>query len=299
MRRKGVVMFALLVFATASSVLAFNIPDADELDVVESAGGNGAIDWSNGFIYAIGEGVPPDGITNKGQARLMAQRAAMVVAQRNLLEITKGVQVSSETNVENYMVTSDVIRTSVEGILRGAQIVSNPKTGENYTYLSDTTVRVRIRVPLDGFGSLADVLLSNDVGEKIEGDLEDKEEKERKMRKKGKNVYTGLIINAQGLRLKPAISPKIVDEEGEEVYGTGFVDRTYAVKSGVVGYLKDVEKAEENRRVADNALVIEGKEPSGAARTDVVISNDDADDVRKLARDLSFLDKCKVMFVID
>ena len=67
----------------------------------------------------------------------------------------------------------------------------------------------------------------------------------------------------------------------------------------MVGYLKDVDKAKDNRRVSDNPLIIEGKEPAGAAKTDVVIDSDDADEVRKLSRSLSFFDKCRVMFVID
>ena len=300
MKSKVVALLALLALAAGGTLLdAFEVPDAAQQDVIVPMGDSGAVDWSNGFIYATGEGVASDTITNKGQARLMAKRAAVADAQRNLLETTKGVQLSSETTVENFMTTSDVIRTSVEGLVRGAQVVPDPKTGEECTYLSDGTVRVKLRVPLDGFGGLAEVLVPTDMGSKVEGDLEKKEDKEKEMEEKGKDVYSGLVINAIGLRLKPAISPKVVDESGNEVYGTGYVDRTYAVKNGVVGYGKDLEKAKANKRVAESPLVIDGKEPSGAAKTDVVISDEDAEQIRKLARDLSFMDKCRVMFIID
>ncbi len=45
----------------------------------------------------------------KGKAKLLAERAAVVDARRNLLEIIKGVYITSETVVEDYMVSSDIV----------------------------------------------------------------------------------------------------------------------------------------------------------------------------------------------
>ena len=92
-------------------------------DFVEWVGANSGVNWSNGQIQAEGAGVGPD---NRPAhiATLMACRAAVVDAQRNLLESIQGVRVEGETVVENMMVESDVIKTSVNGLLRGAQVVS-------------------------------------------------------------------------------------------------------------------------------------------------------------------------------
>ena len=43
--------------------------------------------------------------------------------------------------------------------------------------------------------------------------------------------------------VKPALSPRILDETGIEVYGSAYVSREWAIKNGVVGYSKDITAA--------------------------------------------------------
>ena len=76
---------------------------AGQTEVVELVG-NGEINWSQGVILAKGSGAPPKEAKNIAQARLMAERAALSDARRNLVEVLKGVRVDSVTTVENYMV---------------------------------------------------------------------------------------------------------------------------------------------------------------------------------------------------
>jgi len=81
--------------------------------------GKGRIDWNGGFVVATGYGTADPRI-NKAKARNMALRAAEVSAQRALLETIKGVRISSQTTVENSMLTEDVIKSRVDGIVKGA-----------------------------------------------------------------------------------------------------------------------------------------------------------------------------------
>ncbi|MBW1683090.1 MAG: hypothetical protein JRJ83_17035, partial [Deltaproteobacteria bacterium] len=53
-------------------------------------------------------------------------------------------------------------------------------------------------------------------------------------------TYTGLVVDARGFRVKPAMSPRILDEDGNEVYGSASVSREYAVQQGMAGYAKDL-----------------------------------------------------------
>ncbi|MDP6136134.1 MAG: hypothetical protein QGI25_07565 [Arenicellales bacterium] len=92
-------------------------------DFVEWVGPNSGVNWSSGQIQAEGAGVGPDN-RPANIAKLMACRAAVVDAQRNLLEAIQGVRVQGTTVVANLMVDSDVIKTSVDGLLQGARIVS-------------------------------------------------------------------------------------------------------------------------------------------------------------------------------
>lgn len=103
---------------------------------------NGAINWTDQYVEARGEAVIDyEKYPNSAQARLMARRGAVVVAQRNLLEIIKGVHVTGETTVQDMMTTRDYIYSRVEGIVKGAQQVGEPME-------KDGVMEVRLRMPL-------------------------------------------------------------------------------------------------------------------------------------------------------
>lgn len=250
-------------------------------DVIEPVGSTGKVDWSTGVITAVGIGAPPAQPANPAQARAMAERAAQVVAYRNLLEAIKGVRVDSTTLVENFMVTSDVIRTQVSGIIQGATIMDKK-------YMSDGSVEVTVGMKLTG--ALADALLPKTPPTGLTGTLNPAAPGQ---------VYTGLIVDARGLGVRPAMSPKILDEEGKEVYGSAWVNRDFAVREGMVGYLKDPVAAQTNPRVTDKPLLVKAQKISGDARVDVVIANADAATLHGAAQNLSFLEKCRVIFLVD
>ena len=95
------------------------------------------------------------------------------------------------------------------------------------------------------------------------------------------------------------MAPKLLNEQGEEIYGSKFVSREYAVDIGMVGYEKDIDRAAKNERVADTPLVVKGVQASGQNKTDVIISAADATKIHNYAANMNFLQHCKVMFVLD
>ncbi len=110
----------------------------------EPRGDSGLISWTGGYVEAEGTGAVAGDEPTAGIARLKAERAAKADALRNLLETTKGVRVIGETVVGNFMTTSDVIRTQVEGLVRGALEVEGSKRFDGQTAV------VRLRMPLWG-----------------------------------------------------------------------------------------------------------------------------------------------------
>ncbi|OGW27497.1 MAG: hypothetical protein A2X56_11570 [Nitrospirae bacterium GWC2_57_13] len=270
----------------ASMILLFSISAHAQLqgtirDVIEPVGTTGKVDWSTGVITAVGIGAPPAQPANPAQARAMAERAAQVVALRNLLEAVKGVRVDSTTLVENFMVTSDVIQTSVSGLVQGAMVMDKK-------YMSDGSVEVTVGMKLTG--ALADTLLPRTPPTGLTGTL---------VPAAPGDAYTGLIIDARGLGLRPAMAPKIVNEEGKEVYGSAWVSRDYAVREGMVGYLKDPIAAQTNPRVTDRPLIVKALRVSGEGRVDLVITNADAVMLHGASQNLSFLEKCRVIVLVD
>jgi hypothetical protein len=108
--------------------------------IQESA--NGSINFTDQYVEAKGSSViDNDRFKNPAQAKLMAERGAIVVAQRNLLEIVKGVSVIGETTVEDMITTGDYVYTRVEGVVKGAKQFG-PSREEN------GVVTVTLRMPL-------------------------------------------------------------------------------------------------------------------------------------------------------
>ncbi len=112
------------------------------------------------------------------------------------------------------------------------------------------------------------------------------------------SVYTGLIFDAQHLSFIPSASPKILDEDGREVYGSAYVDKEWVEKQGIAGYAKSLEEAKANQRVSGNPLVINAMKVTGANNRDLIISNEDARKIRELAKNINFLDRAKVIIVV-
>jgi len=67
----------------------------------------------------------------------------------------------------------------------------------------------------------------------------------------------------------------------------------------MAGYLKDPLQAQQNPRVTDKPLLVKAIKASGDARVDMVISNADAAMLQGAAQNLSFLEKCKVIILVD
>jgi hypothetical protein len=267
--------------------------------IVEQMGDKGKINWTEGYIEAVGIGAPPERYIGKPQARPMALRAAKVDAYRNLLEVTKGVRVDSTTVVKDFTVESDVINAQVEGLVRGAKIV-------NQDYLSDGTVEVTLRMPMAG--GFAEVIIPKAIEKTpvapppappVEPAPVTPAPVAPPPPAPVSDVYTGLVVDARGLQARPAMAPKVLDENGKEVYGSMNVDKEFAVQQGMSGYARDLTAAQSNPRVTNNPVSVKGMKTEGPGRADIVISNADADKIRGAAENMTFLKKCRVMIVLD
>ncbi|MFH1761568.1 MAG: hypothetical protein ABIA63_10755 [bacterium] len=193
---------------------------------------------------------------------------------------------NSETTVENFMTTSDVVRTRVNGFIQSFEFEPSPH------YMSDGTVEITVTIPIDGV--LMEALLPQNVAAQpavtavppVTG--------------MGKSVYSGLIIDAKGLGITPAIAPKILDQDGKEIYGSAFVSREWAVKYGMAAYAKDLAKAANLKdRVGDSPGSVKAMSASGPNKTDIILSKKDSDSIRSAEENLKFLSECRVVIVVD
>ena len=249
----------------------------------------GSINYSEQMINAVGIGFVPSNAVNAGQARRMALRIAKQDAMRQLIEIVNGVTLTSETTMSGAMV-DDVINTKVQGFIRGARPVGQPK------YLSDTSVEMEYSVPMSGISDI--VLPPVTVPATTQAPNNNQPAAAANNTTQAGGV-TGIIIDARGLKARPAMAPRILDQNGNAIYGPGKYSRQYAVKNGVAGYSKTLETAQQDQRVVGNPMVVKGVGTSGTNRTDITISNADVSKIDMANRNYKVLNDCRVLILID
>ena len=250
------------------------------------------VNWTSGYITASAIGVPPPSAVSAAQGRALAITAGTVLARTALLEIARGVVIDSKTTVENAMVTSAVTHQRVSGIIRGAQVVRTRDLG-------DGSVEVTVAVPATG--EFAELMLPQmpRLSPAPAPMPATPAPQPQTARPPSSVVYTGLVIDARGLGIKPAMAPKVLSEGGQEIYGFSVVDRNWVIQQGMAGYSKDLGAAQAHERVTDRPLTLKAKAAAGANKTDVVISNADAEMLLASGQHLAFLEKARVMLVVD
>lgn len=277
--RKQLSFFLAFVFLLTFSVFVY----ADNsLEVVELKE-NGSINWSSGIVQARGIGIPSTKMSENSNARTVALTDARLDAFRIILEIIKELRINDTTVVGDYAIQDPAIMSKIENMVKNAKVVKKE-------YLTDGTVKIKMEVNLRG--GFTQLVLPKDIKPLDSITLVS-------MNKTSSPVFTGLVVDAKGLGVKPVMVPRILDENNQEVYGPAFVSREYAVQLGMSGYARNLKEILNSQRVADHPLVVKGLKTLGPGSSEVVISNADASKLRSTSESLYFMKKCRVIIVVD
>ena len=259
-------------------------------------------DFELNRVEADGFGLPPDYAISGAQARLMARRAAISDAQRNLAEQIAGVQVDSETTVQNLQVSSDIIRTHVSALLKGAKVIS-----ESY---EDGACHVVMALPLYGVNnSLASAVLPHTTRRESFPTtiLPEPDEPQytptqpetttipttSTITNRQSGTHTGIIIDCTGLGLRSAMSPVIKTTAGEPIYGYKNLDSKKVIKNGMAGYSNGY--GGNISRAGSNPLIV--KAVGVDHYFNPVVNVADAKIILEENGYTHFLDNCAVVFI--
>lgn len=114
--------------------------------------------------------------------------------------------------------------------------------------------------------------------------------------------YTGIIIDATGLKADVVLYPEIltIDEEGtkQPVYTLLIADPLLCEKIGLVQYTDTFEEAMQAARIGANPYVVKVKEVVGTAlKGNFIIALEDARKIREANKISNFLAQCRVAIV--
>lgn len=221
-------------------------------DVVQKSD-KAEVNFSKRTITVTGSGTFSNNAANAAQARLKATKAAKMDAQRNAIEALKGVAITSKESVGSELKGNDT-KAKVEGVLRNFEVVDTK-------YFADGGVDVVIRVSLDG--ALAEALVGDDAGSSKVA-LAD-------------NGFSGLILDASGLKAEPAIAPRVVDDSGAELYSAAVLDKGKVGEHGAAAYVKSLDAAKAVKFLGDKPVVVKVSKLEG--KTDFVVAQKDSKDI--------------------
>lgn len=285
----GLLFTSFLILGNSVKAEDFsNVKQISKEDYIQNISESAKIDWTKQEIVVTGTGALPEK-GSPAQKRLMALRAAKADAFRQLLEVIEGVHVNSETTVRDFVTESDVIKTQVEGVVKGATQIGQPK------YLSDGSVEIVMGLNMLGQKSVASVIIPPEVKEDQKTPVIPSKVEPAPV----SESYTGLILDCRELNVEPAMSPAIFDSDGGEVYVSNIpIDPDYVINQGIAIYTHSLSQAEKSERAGQNPLIIKALGVKGLFKSDMTISNSDAKKLLGADEKDNFLKNFKVIMVL-
>ena len=259
------------------------------LAITAFAMAEGETDWGRGIITVTGSGTGKAIYKNKspGQFKLTAQQAARMDAQRKLAEYINGVQVDSNSKMEDLALQYDVVSTRAAGLVKNAVEIGKGEYDPEYGIY---TVVMQMKL-YGGRGSVAEVAF-----------LPFKDEPKVPFMQPtatvstGGGTYTGLVIDCAGSDITPVMSPVIRNANGDKIYGHENLDYDKIVMNGMASYAEAVNDEISVKRAGNNPLVIKATGLTDLNSTPIV-SNEDANKILAANKQDGFLNNCAVVFV--
>lgn len=283
----------LLIVALALVLVPFPAGGEDlPLDYTQTFA-DGSINWGGGKIAATGFSLPPKKTTGEQTAAAEALSAARKKAVAALAGLTGGLRLSGGQTIADTMAKTPSIAEKVDEMVRSAPVIQQ-------NFRSDGAAEIIIELSL--YGGFAQLILPEDIRhfEAIQSVQANQEKANAGTKAKaGGRPFGGLVIDARGLDVKPAMMFAVLDENGKPVYGSAYVSREYAVQWGMAAYVTRIPAGKAYPRVSPRPLIIKGLRAVGAARTDIVISNADAAKLKGAVENLILLRQGRVAVVID
>ena len=243
---------------------------------------NGSINWSTGIITAKGKAIPSKEDKNKSSSSIPG--AAKTDAMVNLISILKNIKITNQS-VKEFVASNDDVMAQIENTISDVSTI-------NQHYTSDGALEIEVATSM--YGSFLQFILPSEIVQIPE--IQSIETNDKVLKQRGR--YTGLVLDARGLKFQPVLYPVIKNEYGDEIYSSVFINREYAVQYGVCKYFCSMEKAVDHKRVGNNPLVLKALR-TGEDKNSIILNKSDTEKIEKIIEHYSFFKECRVIIVLD
>jgi hypothetical protein len=253
------------------------------------------------FRTSIQLGAPPAWAKTEAQKMVWSVDEGRQRALVGLAMALGDVYLTSDRKIEKARQTDRSVTGAVRQVVRYAEEVAWDRVPTPGGY----SVQVTMRVPRFGPNSLASAFYP-DLRKEADARVQEAGHvpvpavapTDQSGAEAPEISYTGLVVDARGLGLQPALAPRVLSDSGPILYHIS--DTRFAESRGVVGYGKALDQPAALRdRIGDSPMVLKAIRKQGSS--DVVISDDDARRAMSanLSQNTHFLSDCRVAFLID
>ncbi|WP_316900844.1 hypothetical protein [Pseudodesulfovibrio indicus] len=266
--------------------------------LVQTTGEGGSIAWGNGEVSVVRsvEGAAAD---ESDQALSpMAVRKAATQARKELLDLVLSVRIDGHQTVGAFLSGDSDLAAQVRGLIQNS-LFQGPGL---YEEQGKVRVSERFRGPLAELVLPVTIQFQSGIPPKLSTATSqnvDMPDNAPEQVGGGNRGYTGVVVDARGLKITPALAPIIYGQDGYGAYGTFQVSRTNAAEKGVAVYAVDDDPKVLQERVGTRPLSVRALSAYGSWRTDMVISAADARLVRAIVKSGSIADGCRVVILVD
>jgi len=233
----------------------------------------GQVNWTTDVLLSRGSAT---GTTLQGTGA-STYRAAVQAARQGLWAALDQVRFDAKQMLGPAIRQAEARRHELEAMVAQATVVGT-------RYLPGPTVETTVQLPLAG--QLTALFLTASSASPADGEP------------RSEAPHTGVVIDARGLAIQPALFPRIVDESGQSLYAPTDVDTEAAVQQGYIAYAKAFDGAPAQVRIGERPLVLRALRVAGDSRVDLVLSHAEAARIRDYAATRRLVRQCRVLIVL-
>jgi len=291
MRNPGLrILIALLAWLAAVAA------QAETAGQLVQRKGSGRVNWSAGIVGVQGSGgATASDLQTQSPSVEKARADATAKARAKLLETLQGLRIDTSYRLGDITTANSQVGEQVRTMVYHLPVIDQLET-----IRADGGVEVQLLMSIRG--GFSQLVLPEEI-RKIESIAKVFPSKNGSAASPGfsseTSAFSGMIIDARGILVEPALAPKVLDERLEEVYGPTFASREHAVQHGIASYYTDMNKAMAAPRIGAHPLVIKAMRTAWPGLCDLVISNVDATKLRSSSKHLVFLRECRIIIVAD
>jgi len=283
------------IFAIAIALLslAYTGEICAESDRLLEKKETGIIDWTKGVAQAKGISAPIKKEAENTPANSPKTLSeAKNNARRNLLEAVRQIKIDSKQSVGDIADRNKSIMTQIKEMVYDAKELEKLRK-----YMSDGSVEVFLQMNLNG--GFTQLVLPKEIRQiepikQIKASAKSATDNSNSI----SEGYTGLLVDARNIEVKPSLVFRILDENLEEVFGPAFVSREFVVQQGMAAYYASIQAAKADPRIAPQPLIVKALRTDWPTHNNIIISNADASKLKSASDHLQFLKESRVVVVL-